>query len=687
MPHVDVQADEGIVYFMDGVPVSLQTYTYDNPQVSFTLTNTGTRRLIWSVGDFTDIYVSPGESVTKDMPTTVSSFSLRAEYGYQSFSMRSAEVSIEFPSIAGAYELIKTKAEQSALDTTNQTVTDLNDQINQIKGTNANAEVQAARGTFPLLGDRLANVDASLADKVTQAEVTNSLKNSEKLVIAVATGESNNYAGIGYANMNKPNSLLSGDGTRNSAWFGSLSVKPSVNVQLPFGVVVGDSIAEGHPALHGRLHANGTNTYDPSVVNQSGQLAYEFGQITGLYWYNQGIGGQVSSQIWGRWNRDVLGQVYSGYNDGLGSQTLPRKPYAVFINIGINDIAQNKDIENETKVNMVNMAKSARDNGILCIFNNVGAWSDATAAQVQTIQSLNTWMASTLPKYGAYVADYYSWSEDPAQPGSGKINAAFYADHTHPSKPGYKALARYILNQLNGVPLYFRGVVVETPIDPDYTPSSYSRPKSVSLTLEGVTTDTVCENKESAFLTVKSTGTDNVLTFKVNNGYTITGTNYTGISKIKAVISSLPQPFSGTNSTSVRVSNSADISIPSGAWTLLTFDTERFDNGNSHDITANTSRLICNEPGTYLIAANVLFYANATGVRALKLLLNGSKVIGQLFIPAATGLGTHLSIGTIYNLAAGDYVEIQVYHNSGVAMPVQTSAESSPEFMMVKVAG
>src|SRR5215471_10184019 len=54
------------------------------------------------------------------------------------------------------------------------------------------------------------------------------------------------------------------------------------------------------------------------------------------------------------------------------------------------------------------------------------------------------------------------------------------------------------------------------------------------------------------------------------------------------------QPQPGSADVSARVFNSTDISVPQltvGEWKTLTFDLERWDTANLHDIAANISRL------------------------------------------------------------------------------------------------
>ena len=86
---------------------------------------------------------------------------------------------------------------------------------------------------------------------------------------AVGTGESASLGAVW--NYEK----LSGAGfisnaTDNMGWAAPATLENWVQGQLPFGVVIGDSIAEGHPGRHGRLHPD-ANSYDPNYPNLDGQ--------------------------------------------------------------------------------------------------------------------------------------------------------------------------------------------------------------------------------------------------------------------------------------------------------------------------------------------------------------------------------------------------------------------------------
>lgn len=141
---------------------------------------------------------------------------------------------------------------------------------------------------------------------------------------------------------------------------------------------------------------------------------------------------------------------------------------------------------------------------------------------------------------------------------------------------------------------------------------------------------------------------------------------------------------------SARVFNSANISITtSGVAQALTFDTERWDNGSLHSTSANTSRLTASVAGIYTIGACVDFAANATGIRALALQVNGTTTIASMILPNNGGATVvQLALGgVLYQLAKGDYVEAVVTQTSGGALNALFAANFSPTFWMHRLSG
>lgn len=138
-----------------------------------------------------------------------------------------------------------------------------------------------------------------------------------------------------------------------------------------------------------------------------------------------------------------------------------------------------------------------------------------------------------------------------------------------------------------------------------------------------------------------------------------------------------------------RVFNNANISLAtSGTLQALTFNSERFDNGSLHSTSTNTSRLTAPITGLYGVGGHVSIAANATGNRQLALRLNGATFIAaDMRTNAGAGDPSQISIQTVYQLVAGDYVELLAMQSSGGALNVSAAASFSPEFWMVRLGG
>lgn len=149
----------------------------------------------------------------------------------------------------------------------------------------------------------------------------------------------------------------------------------------------------------------------------------------------------------------------------------------------------------------------------------------------------------------------------------------------------------------------------------------------------------------------------------------------------------LNQQQIGRGPAQARVFNDANISIANNTVTALTFNSERFDTGNFHSTSSNTSRLTAPTAGLYLIDGSVRIAANSTGRRRLAIRLNGTtdiRVVEPSFAPSAT-VQWFNDISTLYQLAPPDYVELTVFQTSGGALNVDVAGNYSPEFSIVRL--
>ena len=133
-----------------------------------------------------------------------------------------------------------------------------------------------------------------------------------------------------------------------------------------------------------------------------------------------------------------------------------------------------------------------------------------------------------------------------------------------------------------------------------------------------------------------------------------------------------------------RVRNSSGETIPSSSSTTLTYNTEDFDTANLHSTTTTTSRLIAPVAGKYMIMASAEWTTNTSGRRILILELNGTTQIMRDSVSPNndSGIGPEQEVETVYQLAAGDYVEVVAYQDSGSSLAVQSYSTASPAFSM-----
>jgi hypothetical protein len=128
-------------------------------------------------------------------------------------------------------------------------------------------------------------------------------------------------------------------------------------------------------------------------------------------------------------------------------------------------------------------------------------------------------------------------------------------------------------------------------------------------------------------------------------------------------------------------------SVANTTLTTLALSGERYDtdpNGAIHDTVTNNSRLTCRTAGVYLILGQVTWISNATGLRRLHILGNGTTNYAIVTQNPVTGENHSMMISTLLLMAAGDYVELQGYQSSGGAL--STGADTfSVIFTMTKV--
>ena len=118
---------------------------------------------------------------------------------------------------------------------------------------------------------------------------------------------------------------------------------------------------------------------------------------------------------------------------------------------------------------------------------------------------------------------------------------------------------------------------------------------------------------------------------------------------------------------------SAPVSIPNATPTVVLFDGSVWDNDAMTALTVDPTKITCITPGVYAINLSAGFADNSTGIRYVRIALNGASVPGGNTIPAASVSGTYMSTSSIYNLAAGDYIQAEVYQSSTGALALNNA--------------
>lgn len=340
----------------------------------------------------------------------------------------------------------------------------------------------------------------------------------------------------------------SGTGTENGGWLAAGTSGDSIQVLAPFWVIIGDSQAEGKPALFGRLDANGTGVYVYNYPDSSGQISYHMRALTNMRWYNHGIGGQTTVQVRARFFRDVFADSIV-VPSSTPTITLRKRPQGVVIIAGINDIFNGIPIQTIMD-NLEWMAAACQTIGTRAVFLNMPGDAVANVDQLKKIAQVNEWMASgVLQKYDACVVDYNSWWNDPDYGYDNIHPTSLIVDDIHPSKVGYDSLANYIFREAK-LPVLTKAIFINELSPLGFT--GYSRPANITI-------------NSDPYTITNATDSINITTFvpdsvwiKINTSTNVTGTTYTGFSHI--LWKSDNNPLDSTWYTRKALFNSGNIS-------------------------------------------------------------------------------------------------------------------------------
>lgn len=132
---------------------------------------------------------------------------------------------------------------------------------------------------------------------------------------------------------------------------------------------------------------------------------------------------------------------------------------------------------------------------------------------------------------------------------------------------------------------------------------------------------------------------------------------------------------------SFRLLKSAVQSIPNAISTAITWDVESFDTDNLHAPSSDIVTITAGTAGKWQIGAEVFIAGNSSGQRFIQLFKNGGQI--AIVVAQPPGANNHpFQAHTLIDLAAGDFLQVQFYQDSGVAL----NTGSNSRFYGIRVA-
>jgi hypothetical protein len=195
--------------------------------------------------------------------------------------------------------------------------------------------------------------------------------------------------------------------------------------------------------------------------------------------------------------------------------------------------------------------------------------------------------------------------------------------------------------------------------------------------------DIAADSIGSSELGLNAVGTNEVATDSLNSSDV--GANAVGSSEVANA--SLGTAEFASSIPATRATRGSQ-GIPSGTSTKANFTSEFYDTANLHSTSSNLSRLTAPVTGIYEVSAGIMWAANSFGFRSMYLERNGNVLLADETEEAgsAPGGAVSQSLSTVVRLTAGQYVQAEVFQNSGGNRSILSLPEASPYFSMTWLA-
>lgn len=142
------------------------------------------------------------------------------------------------------------------------------------------------------------------------------------------------------------------------------------------------------------------------------------------------------------------------------------------------------------------------------------------------------------------------------------------------------------------------------------------------------------------------------------------------------------------NPPRARVLGNAAQTIPNAAFTTVRFPEQVYLQGIGHDPITNPTFLAAQVAGLYMLSGGVYMAASTVGTRALKWLKNGVDIpgSGSSQLPVTGGGQTGIVARPVeVELAAGDFVTMQIFQSSGGNLDTYIAADYARPSMSIRL--
>lgn len=132
-----------------------------------------------------------------------------------------------------------------------------------------------------------------------------------------------------------------------------------------------------------------------------------------------------------------------------------------------------------------------------------------------------------------------------------------------------------------------------------------------------------------------------------------------------------------------QIARGSNQTIANSTSVAIAFDQETIDFNTMHDSAVNNTRLVATTAGVYCIAGGFWIAPSAGGTQRIATLRRGGteSIADHNAVPHATA-ARRLNVAAVRYLAAGDYIELTAFQDSGGNLDVQFVAGISPRLAM-----